>query len=344
MKSEIPFKKNLLIWTKGETQLNQTAPAQSIIYGMGTVISSKVFGEQAKEALKAAEEEVVRLEGLLSRFLPESEISRINNSAGICYEKISSETYEVLLRADEYSKCCPGCFDVTVAPLIDLWRNARGTAKPPDKSVIKRILSQVDYTNLIINPCEKAVFLKSAGQFLDLGGIGKGFAADLILKVFKKYEVSSAFTNFGGNVAAIGTKPDGSPWRIGIQHPRNENSIIGVVAIVNQSVVTSGDYQQYFIGNNNKRYHHILNPSTGYPSESGLVSATIIADSSVAADALSTILFIAGMNKGIELLKSFPETEAILIDKDLQVYITQGLKECFQTVERVKINILDPII
>lgn len=319
----------------------QTTPAQSILYGMSTEISSKVFGEQANEALKAAEEEIVRLEGLLSRFLPESEISRINNSAGIRNERVSSETYEVLSKAKEFSKCCQGCFDVTIAPLVDLWRKARDTATSPDESDIERMLPLVDYSNLIIDPCEKEVYLKKPGQLIDLGGIGKGYAADLILEIFKKYEVKSAFTNFGGNVATIGTRPDGSPWRIGIQHPRNENSLIGVVTAVNKSVVTSGDYQRYFIGSNNKRYHHILNPSTGYPSESGLISATIIADSSVAADALSTILFIAGINKGVELLKSFSETEAILIDKDLQVYITRGLKDNFQVAERVKINILD---
>ncbi len=320
--------------------MKQTTPEQSIKYGMGTVISSKVFGKQAKEALRAADEEVVRLEGLLSRFLPKSEISRINNSAGICYEKISSETYEVLSKAYEFSKCCQGYFDVTAAPLVDLWRSARVKVKPPYKAEIKRIQKLVDFTNLVLDPCDKAVYLKKTGQSIDLGGIGKGFAADLILEVFKKYQVTDAFINFGGNVAAIGTKPEGCPWRIGIQHPRIENSLIGVVAVVNKSVVTSGDYQQYFIGRNSKRYHHILNPFTGYPSESGLVSATIIAGSSLTADALSTIMFIVGIKKGIALLKSFPGVEAILIDMDLQVYITRGLQEQFQAAEGVETNIL----
>ena len=322
-------------------QLNKIMIAQSEYYGMDTVINNKVFGEQAKEALKAAEEETVRLEGMLSRFIPESEISRINSSAGIRYEKVSSETYEVLSRAVEFSKCCQGCFDVTVGPLVNLWRNSRDVLKPPDEFKIRQILPLVDYTNLVLDPCERAVSLKKAGQSIDLGGIGKGSAADKILEVFKKYEVSSAFTNFGGNVAAIGAKPDGSPWRIGIQHPRQENSLIGVVYVVNKSVVTSGDYQRYFTDSNGKRYHHILNPNTGYPSESGLISVTIVADSSVAADALSTVMFIAGMNKGIELLKSFQGTEAIFINMNLTVYVTRGLKDYFQTTEGIRINILD---
>jgi thiamine biosynthesis lipoprotein len=159
--------------------------------------------------------------------------------------------------------------------------------------------------------------------------------------VFKKYSVSSAYTNIGGNVVALGMKPDGSPWRVGIQHPRLENSLIGLVSIAGKAVVTSGDYQRYFIGSNGKRHHHILDPSTGYPAESGLVSVTVVADSSMAADALSTILFVAGMEKGLEFLRRFSGTEAIFIDMSLQVYITTGLKECFQAGEGINVEILN---
>jgi len=322
-------------------QLNKIRITQTKNYGMGTVINNKVFGGKAKETLMAAEEETVRLEGLLSRFIPESEISRINRSAGIRYEKVSIETYEVLSRAVEFSKCCQGCFDVTVGPLVNLWKSFSDASNPPEESRIRQILALVDYTDLVLDPCEEAVCLKKAGQSIDLGGIGKGFAADLILEVFKKYEVLSAFTNFGGNVAAIGAKPDGSPWHIGIRHPRKENSLIGVVSVVNKSVVTSGDYQRYSTDSSGKRYHHILDLSTGYPAESGLVSVTIVADTSTAADALSTILFVAGMEKGLKLLSRFPGTEAILVDIDLQVHVTAGLKNCFQACKRINVEILN---
>jgi thiamine biosynthesis lipoprotein len=136
-------------------------------------------------------------------------------------------------------------------------------------------------------------------------------------------------------------KPDGSLWRVAIQHPRQENNLIGLVSVADKAVVTSGDYQRYFIGSNGKRHHHILDPSIGYPAESGLVSVTIVADSSMAADALSTILFVAGMNKGIELLKSFPGTEAILVDMNLLVYVTRGLKDCFQAGEGINNEIMN---
>lgn len=315
---------------KAGIQLNKKMIAQSANDGMGTIITHKVYGEQAQEALRSAEEETVRLEGILSWFDPDSEISRINNSAGIRYEKLSLDTYEVLSQAVEFSKCCQGCFDVTIGPLVALWKNARNTSEPPDELKINRVISLVDHTDLVLDLAEKAAYLKRVGQSIDLGGIGKGFAADKILEVLKKYDISSAFTNFGGNVAAIGAKPDGTPWRVGIQHPRQENDLIGVVSVVDKSVVTSGDYQRYFIGSDGKRYHHILNPATGYPSESGLISVTIVADRSITADALSTVLYIAGMKRGIGLLKSFPGTEAILIDENLRIYVTEGLQDCFQ--------------
>lgn len=322
-------------------QLRKAMVAESENYGISTVINNMVFGEQAEKALRAALKETSRLEGVLSRFIPGSDISRINNSAGGRCQKVSRETYELLSKAVEFSKCCGGYFDITVGPLVNLWAGAKNELEPPAAVKIRHILPLVDYTDIVLDSCRKAAGLSKAGQLIDLGGIGKGYAADRILEVFRVHKISSAFTNFGGNVAAIGAKPDGSPWHIGIRHPRRENCLIGAVSVVNKSVVTSGDYQRYFIGRDGKRYHHILNPSTGYPSESGLISVTVVADSSIAADALSTILFIAGMNKGIKLLKTFSGAEAVLIDVNLQVYFTQGLKDCFKAVDGINTEILN---
>jgi thiamine biosynthesis lipoprotein len=222
-----------------------------------------------------------------------------------------------------------------------LWNGSKDTCKPPEASGIRQALSLVDYNSLLLDSCKRTAGLQRPGQSIDLGGIGKGFAGDKFLEVFKKYGISSAYTNIGGNVAALGTKPDGSPWRVGIQNPRQENGLLGLVSVADKAVVTSGDYQRYFIDGNGKRYHHILDPSTGYPAESGLVSVTIVADSSMAADALSTILFIAGLKKGHALLRKFPGAEAILVDTNLQVHVTAGLKEFFQAAEGIKVEILN---
>jgi len=217
----------------------------------------------------------------------------------------------------------------------------KGSFAQRDETSIKQLLSLVDYRDLILDPWEMTVGLKNVGQSVDLGGIGKGFAGDKILDVFKEYGISSAYSNLGGNVVTLGAKPDGSPWHVGIQHPRQENRLIGSVSVVGKTVVTSGDYQRYFTDNQGIRHHHILNPSTGYPSQSGLVSVTIVAERSLVADALSTTVFIAGMEKGLELLRGFPQTEAILVDADVQVFVTKGLKDRFQADEGIQLNILE---
>lgn len=321
--------------------MRRAVVAQSMNQGMNTLMTHRAFGKYAEEALRAVSEEAVRLEKQLSCFLPDSEISRINKSAGLKCERLSKDTYEVLSQAIEFSRNSHGFFDVTIGPLVRLWSSCKNTLEAPPESWIKQLLPLVNHTDLILNPRERTAGLQKSGQSIDLGGIGKGFAGDKFVEVFKKYGISSAFTNIGGNVVALGTKPDCSPWRVGIQHPREENSLLGVVSVADKAVVTSGDYQRYFIDKNGKRQHHILDPSTGYPAESGVVSATVVADSSLAADALSTMLFAAGIEKGSKLLSQFTGVEAILVDIDLQVYITAGLKHCFQAEKGLSINVLD---
>jgi thiamine biosynthesis lipoprotein len=315
--------------------------AQTTHCAMGTVMTHKAFGLHAEDGLEAVRRTVARIEGLLSRFLPDSEISRVNGSAGIKSEKVSLETYNVLSKAVELSRCFPGCFDATIGPLVTLWNMGKGSRAQPDESSIKQVLPLVNYRDLILDPRGITAGLRNVGQSVDLGGIGKGFAGDKILEVFKRFGISSAYSNLGGNVVTLGAKPDGSPWHIGIQHPRQENGLIGSVSVVNQTVVTSGDYQQCFTDSQGKRHHHILDPTTGYPSESGLISVSIVSEKSVTADTLSTILFVAGMEKGLAFLRSLPQTEAILVDTDLQVYVTQGLRYRFQADKGIEVTILD---
>lgn len=322
--------------------LPDNKPAAQVTHcAMGTVITHKAFGLYAEDCLKAVCGEIIRMEGLYSRFSPDSEVSRVNRSAGIKSEKISFETYAVLTQALEFSRYCPGCFDVTIEPLATLWNIGQEPFVQPDELRIKHVLPLVNYRDLILDPREKTAGLRHVGQSVDLGGIGKGFAGDKILEVFKNFGITSAYSNIGGNVVALGTKPDGSPWRIGIQHPRQADRLIGSVSVANRSVAKSGDYQRYVKDSRGNRHHHILNPSTGYPSNSGLVSVSIVTEKSSAADALSTIVFVAGMDKGLEVVRGFPQTEAVLVDSDLRVYITQGLKYRFRADKDIKVKILN---
>lgn len=315
--------------------------AQTTQYAMGTIMTHKAYGTHAESCLAAVQREVSRIEGLLSRFLPESDISRVNESAGMQNEEVSSEAFGVVSKAIDFSRRCPGCFDVTIEPVVNLWKQAKESLTLPDESAIQQALTLVDFRDVSLNPWEMTVGLKYFGQAIDLGGIGKGYAGDQILKIYRAYEITSAYSNLGGNVVTLGTKPDGSPWSIGIQHPRQENQLIGAVSVVDQSVVTAGDDQRYYTDRQGKRQHHILDPRTGYPAESGLISVTVVSEQSLAADALSTTMFVAGMEKGLDLLRGFPGTEAILFGSNLQVYVTQGLRERFSAAKGIVVTFLD---
>ncbi|WMJ90299.1 FAD:protein FMN transferase [Anaerocolumna sp. MB42-C2] len=317
----------------------KTAAIQSAGLGMDTGIFHAAYGKYAEKAIKAVNQEAWRLEQLLSYFIPTSEISKINQSAGAKCEQISSDTYEILSRSIHFSACSNGTYDATIGPLVNLW-TYKTTSEIPESEKVKEVLPFVNYSDLYLDPVAKTAGLKKNRQCINLGGIGKGFASDKFLEIFRNYGIKSALTNLGGNVAALGSKPDGSPWSIGIQHPRLTDSLLGVVAVTDKSVVTSGDYQRYFIDRTGKRRHHILDPTTGYPSESELISVTVVADNGTTADALSTIIFITGINTGLNILKGFPGTEAIFVDKDLTVYITAGLRNSFHPADKINIQII----
>jgi thiamine biosynthesis lipoprotein len=318
---------------------NEFAESESL--GMGTVVSHRAWGASREAALRAAAEETERLEKLLSRFLPGSDIGRLNGAAGLGPVAIAAETMEVLTRAVEFSERSRGAFDVTVCPLVDLWNVLNRTSAPADSREIRRTLPLVDYRSLVLDPVRGTAALTKRGQSADLGGIGKGYAADRITGIFRAHGITSAYTNFGGNVAALGNRPDGAPWRVGIRHPRKSGELIGAVSVSDKSVVTSGDYQRFFVASDGRRYHHILDPRTGYPSKSGLVSATVVSGCSLEADALSTVLFVLGLEKGLEIMRRYPGSDAVLIDEMLTVFITEGLAGAFEAPEGVRAEILD---
>lgn len=316
--------------------MGDRAAAEAVHIGMGTEMAHKAFGRYPANAMRAIEKEAKRLERVLSRFQPGSDISRISLSAGIKREKVSSETCNILSHALKCSAVSRGLFDVTIGPLVDLW-DYRHASEPPANSRIEAVLPLIDYNDLELDVATKKAGLKNPGQHIDLGGIGKGFAGDRFMEIFKKYGVTSAFSNIGGNVSTLGNKPDGSPWRVGIRHPRL-HGLIGMVEVTGKAVVTSGDYERCFFNKEGRRFHHILNPVSGYPAESGLVSVTIVADSAMIADALSTAMFVTGLDRGIALREKYPYIEAVLVNTKLQVYITRGLQKCFRASAGIHVN------
>lgn len=321
--------------------MNEMTHYQATHRAMGTIMTHKAFGGEANQAITSVCAEIANLELLMSRFIPESEISRVNRSAGTLEsEPLSKQVLDVLLKSKELSQLCQGLFDITSGPLVNLWHLCKHTQNPPSQADIDLTLPLINDQDLILDPYQQTAFLNMPGQAIDLGGIGKGFAGDQIIRLYDEFGIRSAFSNLGGNVAAVGSKPDGSPWRVGIQHPRKPSDLVGWVAVTDKAVVTSGDYQRAYLSSSEYKYHHILNLRTGYPSESDLISVTVVAKQGVIADALSTALFVAGLENAIQILKSFTGVEVVLIDQDLQVFVSDGLETCFYPQSNIKIGII----
>jgi len=296
---------------------------------MGTVISQRIYGEKSEIAAIKVEEEMKRLESLMSFFLESSEISRLNRAAGKQAVELGCESLYVLNRAKYFSEICKGTFDITIGPVAKLWGIFTDHAKVPSEEEINEALSLTGYTDITIDNGLGTVKLEKAGESVDLGAIAKGYTADRAIEIYKQQGIESAFINLGGNVMVLGNKPDGSPWKIGIQNPLHERGqCLGVVNAVDKTIVTSGDYVRYFEKDNIK-YHHILDPRTGYPADSGLMSTTIVSEKSIGADALSTAIFILGLQEGMELINSIKDMEAIFVTKDKKIYVTEGLQKDF---------------
>ena len=297
------------------------------VYALGTIITLKVFGKKAVNAIEAAVNRLNEIDDKMSAFKDYSEISRINTNSGMSPQVVSEDTFFLLKSAVKYSKLTNGAFDPTIRPLVNLWDIGDGTSNIPNKEEIDTTLQLVNYKDIVLNKVDSSVFLKNKKQSVDLGGIAKGYAADQVRDIFEKNNIKSATIDLGGNIYALGEKEDGTPWRIGIQNPlSSRGDYIGILSVKNKSVVTSGFYEKFFM-KNGKKYHHIIDPLTGYPSESNIISVTIISDNSIEGDGLSTGLYILGLEKASNLLEKIPGVAAIFITDKKEVYITSRVKD-----------------
>lgn len=302
---------------------------ENVSFGMGTVIEQKISAkdkEISEKIFNRALEHIKYLEGLMSYFIPDSIVSRLNSSEAETV-KLDADVYKVLKAACRYYEKSHGTFDITIAPLSSLWRNAINNKTIPSESTVCNLNYKVLGEGLKLDDFNMAASLKQ-GQSIDLGGIGKGYTADELVKLYIELGVNSAFINLGGNVKTLGTKLNGEPWVIGLQDPRSKRGdYFAAIECCDMSIVTSGDYEKYFI-EGSKRYHHIIDPTTGYPSDSGIISATIVSGSSMEADALSTAVFVSGLDFGMELIYK-TNVNGVIITKDKKVYISKGLASAF---------------
>ena len=288
-----------------------------------TVVRIEILDRADEEVLKGCENICKKYHAMFSNKIEDSEISRINSAGGNSVE-VSDETVTLLRKAIYYGDLSNGAFDVTIAPVSNLWDFHAEAPALPAPEAIYEAASHVDYKNILIDG--NTVRLLDPYASIDVGGIAKGYIADILKKYLKEQGVKHAVINLGGNVLAMGSRLDGSDYNIGIQKPFDmTGEPITSVRISNKSVVTSGTYQRYFEADG-KLYHHILDPNTGYPCENNLTSVTIITNSSLTADALSTTCFLLGYDKSMRLIEQLDNVDAIFITNDNKIHYSKNFQ------------------
>lgn len=284
-----------------------------------TVITIKLYDSQDAELLEQCFAYCDEFEQLISRTIETSEISKINNSKGNPVT-VSDTTIELLEMGKSYSALTHGAFDITIAPLSALWDFKNNPGNVPSNDEIQDALSHVSYENIILSG--HTVTLLDPDMAIDLGAIAKGYMADKLKDYLLSEGVESAIIDLGGNILAIGNKPDNSNFTIGIKKPFSDGEMISTESIHDISVVTSGCYERYFEVDDTI-YHHILNTETGYPCDNGLYSVTIFSEKSVDGDALSTSCFALGLEEGVKLIKSLDGVDALFVTDDYEIIDTR---------------------
>ncbi|NLL04230.1 MAG: FAD:protein FMN transferase [Clostridiaceae bacterium] len=318
---------------KLETQFDKNStnvPYENEDFAMGTIISQRIYDNNAEEISKKVMDKIREIEDKMTINKSGGEIDKLNASAGIDFVELNEDAIYVLEKAKEFSKISNGAFDVMVGPLVKEWGVFSDNPSIPSAKKIEDLLSLVNYEDVIIDKSISKAKLRKKSQVVDLGGIAKGFAGDKAIELYREHKVNSAFINIGGNIVLLGSKPDGSLWKVGVRNPTGpEGTYIGVISAKDKAIVSSGDYQRYF-EKDGVRYHHIIDPRTGYPADSGLIGTTVISDLSIDADALSTATFVLGLEKGMDLIEELEGVEAVFITKDKKIYITKGLSSSFK--------------
>ncbi len=283
---------------------------------MGTILTLELEAADAEEAsliVGRCWDEADRLEKIFSRYDPESELSRINREAAAGPVPVSEEMLEVLSRSIEISRLTGGAFDVTVGPLLEVWGMfPRREGKVPGPEEIAAALSRVGWEKIVLEPEGRTVRFLTPGLEIDLGALAKGYVVDRLASLLTGNGVENALVNAGGDIYCLGEHPGGRGWRIGVEHPRREGEVLAVLELRGRAVATSGDYRNYFI-QQSRRYSHIIDPRTGEPARTGVMESTVLAADCLTADGLATALFVLGPERGLEVIKSDPDWEGLVI-------------------------------
>ena len=295
-------------------------------FAMDTIMDFTIYGQE--DLLDQTESMIRSLEAEMSVTNPASEIAAINENG---YGKVTGDTSDLISAALSLCQRTDGALDISVYPIVRAWGFTTDHYQVPDDASIQALLPLVDYTQIDYQQDSGDIHLPD-GMEIDLGSVAKGYAGQKAADFLKENGVTSGLLSLGGNIQAIGSKPDGSPWKIGIQDPFQNESPMMVLSVTDKSVVTSGGYERYF-QQDGKTYWHIMDPSTGYPAENGLVSVTIVGTDGMFCDGLSTSLFVMGLEKAADFWGSSDDFDAVFVTEDQTVYITEGLADSFALTE-----------
>ncbi len=321
------------------TVFSQQKHSKTLIL-MGSLFEIIVVSDNktlADTAINKAIAEIERIEKLISSWKPNSETSLINKNAGIKAVKVSKELFELINRSKKISVLTKGAFDISFAPMNEIWSfNGKNTYFPPLDS-INRKLQLIDYQYIILNNKDTSVFLKNKGMKIGFGAIGKGYAANSAKIVIENCGIKNGVVNAGGDIIAWGKNEKNDFWRIGITDPNDKTKSIAWLSIENMAVVTSGNYENYFV-NNNQIYSHIINPKTGIPTQ-GIKSVTIFCPDAEIADALATSVFVLGVKQGIELINMLKNIECLIITSDNKSVQSSNLNLNFYNIENADFKV-----
>ncbi|XKM13183.1 FAD:protein FMN transferase [Orbaceae bacterium ac157xtp] len=283
---------------------------------MGTTVSLKLF-EPNETAAQTVFNAIKLLEDKLTVNRPKSELMSVNQAAGKYPVKVSPAVFALIKQAQEVSLYANSCFNLAIGPLVKLWKIGFQGNQIPTKEQIEQRLQLTNPHDIKLDANSHAVFLQKAGMEIDLGAIAKGYIADVVKTILNQHKIYQAIINLGGNVFTLGESPinDDGYWQVGLKKPFSmDNELVGIIKVKDKSVVTSGIYERFFV-KNERIYHHIFNPKTGYPLDNELESVTIISNTSLEGDIYSTILYGLGVEKGKEYLKNHQNLSAVYLTK-----------------------------
>ena len=315
---------------------DDTSPCSRDIFAMDTYMNLKAYGTDADKALSEAEERILTLEKELSVTSDGSDIYKLNNASGEAVD-ICDDAAFLIEQSKKFSEKTLGCLDITVYPMLRKWGFTTGEYSLPDKKRLSELLQYVGSDKIHING--NTVQLPENVQ-VDLGAVTKGYTGDEVIEIFRSYNIRSGIISLGGNVQTLGTKTDGTDWKVAVRDPFKTDTDMCILEIADKAVITSGNYERFFIGEDGKRYCHIIDPKDGFPADNGFVSVTVIGENGLTCDALSTAVFVAGEDGASEIIKSFPGYDFVIVSDKEKVYYTEGLTGHFQNTSTMDTEVM----